>query len=61
MNRALGLGRSDIVMKKAAIQGAMGAGFPFMDAMEADGSARYFGSTRSHISSMVSPLLSVPL
>jgi hypothetical protein len=27
----------------------------------ADGSARYFGSTRSHTSSMVSPLLSVPL
>ena len=48
-------------MKKAAIQVAMSGGFPFMDAIEADGSARYFGSTRSHTSSMVSPLLIVPL
>jgi len=30
-------------------------------ARAADGSARYFGSTRSHTSSMVSPLVSVPL
>lgn len=42
----------DCTSRKASLRAGSGA---------ADGSARYFVSTRTHTSSMVSPLLSVPL